>query len=128
MAKILIVEDSEEVRTDLRTYLGSQGFEIIEAVDGKNGLDQCMKHNGIDVIVTDQNMPSMTGLEMVRALRADDRYKATHVIFHTTESRQELRNQGQELGIRGWLVKPINPENMNRLLNRLLANGTRAAS
>ena len=53
MAKILIVEDSEEVRSDLKTYLGSQGYEIIEATDVRNGLEQCMKHEGIDVIVTD---------------------------------------------------------------------------
>ena len=72
-------------------------------------------------------MPQMTGLEMVRALRSDARYQATHVIFHTTESRQELRSQGQELGIRGWLVKPIHPENMNRLLHRLLASNSRTA-
>ncbi len=127
MAKILIVEDSDEVRNDLRTYLASQGFEIIEAIDGKAGLEQCMKNQNIDVIVTDQNMPAMTGLEMVRALRSDSRYKSTHVIFHTTESKQELRSQGQELGIKGWLVKPINPENMNRLLNRLLSSAPRVA-
>ncbi len=122
MAKILVVEDSNELRNQLKLFLSTDGHEVIEAIDGKHGYEICMKATGpIDIIIMDQNMPGMTGLEMIRAIRPDPRYKDTPVIFHTTESKFDLRFQGKDLGVKGWLVKPANPGSLKRLVGQMIS-------
>lgn len=120
MPKILIIDDSEEIRDSLRTFLVTQGYEVVEAVDGQEGLEKSLHTHGIDVIITDHNMPHMTGLEMLKVLRSDRRYKNTPILFHTNESRPDFRATAQELGVRGWLVKPIAPQVLKQLLDRLV--------
>jgi two-component system chemotaxis response regulator CheY len=120
MAKVLIIDDAEEVRESLRTYLVSQGYEVIEASDGKEGLEKSLHGHGIDVIITDHNMPEMSGLDMLRAIRSDRRYRNTPILFHTNESRPDFRATAQELGVKGWLVKPVPPQVLKQLLDKLI--------
>ncbi len=120
MAKLLIVDDSEEVRTSLRKVLGEDGHDVIEADDGSSALEICKKVTDFDLIVTDQNMPNVSGLDMLRTLRGDAKFKNTYVVFHTTEPKELLRSQGQGLGINGWMVKPVDPQNVKLLVQHVL--------
>jgi len=97
-AKLLVVDDSDEVRKELRDLLGPEGYQIVEARDGQEALDICKSKTDFDLILTDQNMPSMTGLDMLRNLRNQPPFKSTLVVFHTTEPKKAFTNAGSRLG------------------------------
>jgi two-component system chemotaxis response regulator CheY len=76
-----------------------------------------------DLIITDLNMPVMNGLEFLKELRALDDTKKTPVLMLTTETKDELKQQGKALGLTGWIVKPFNPTQLQAAINRVLRLG-----
>ena len=121
MSKILFIEDNEALRVDVANALRNAGHEVLEAEDGQAGFDLAMSTGSVDVVVTDQNMPHKTGLEMVRDLRAQQTYKDTIVIFYSTESKHALRKQGWDLGIKGWMIKPAPARLISKTIDKALA-------
>ena len=87
MAKtILAVDDSASIRQMVSFTLKSAGYDVVEAVDGMDGLEKA-KSRSINLVLTDQNMPRMDGLTLIKSLRATPQYKATPILMLTTESR-----------------------------------------
>ena len=121
MSRVLVVEDLPEIRSKVKESLEKAGFEVIEAVDGREGLERSKQEQNLDIIITDYHMPHMTGLEMLREIRKIGRYDHVLVIMHTTETGESLREEGLELGVRAWVVKPSAPEILSRMAGRLLA-------
>ena len=119
MNKILIVDDSNIIRKQLRTLLSSTGYEVVEGKDGQEGLEVALAESP-DLIITDLNMPHMNGVELITALRQKQEFKLTHIIMLTTETTADLKVQGQQLGVRAWAVKPINEENLIKVLGKIL--------
>jgi two-component system chemotaxis response regulator CheY len=109
--RILTIDDSKTMRDMLMLTLADAGFDVIQAVDGQEGVDLLEREN-VDVVITDINMPRMDGYEVVRQLRARPEHKTTPILVLTTESETEKKNIAREAGATGWLVKPFDPERL----------------
>lgn len=118
-ANILTVDDSASIRMTTRIALTNAGYNVTEAVDGADGL-QKMKSGSFDLIVTDLNMPNMDGLTMIRTLRQMPAYMGTPVIFLTTESDGDIKQQAKAAGATGWLTKPFDAENLTKIARKVL--------
>lgn len=105
--KILLVDDSKTVRQQVAVALTEAGFAAVEAGDGLEALDQFAKNNDVKMIVCDVNMPRMSGLEFLAAMKDAGRMGNPPVIMLTTEGKNEIIEQARALGVRGWVVKPF---------------------
>jgi two-component system chemotaxis response regulator CheY len=109
--RILTIDDSKTMRDMLMLTLAEAGFDVIQAVDGQDGLDVLEKEQ-VDVIITDINMPRMDGYEVIRSLRKNPEHKTTPILVLTTESEAEKKNLAREAGATGWMVKPFDPDRL----------------
>ena len=107
MAKILIVDDSETTRTQLKNDLGEGGHQVIEAQNGLQGLSQLSAHKDVQLIICDVNMPEMDGLTMCSKVHENEAINKIPILMLTTENGADLKSQGKENGVIGWLVKPF---------------------
>jgi len=120
MAKtILAVDDSASIRQMVSFTLKSAGYEVLEAVDGMDGLDKA-KARAVNLVLTDQNMPRMDGLTLIKSLRAMPQYAATPILMLTTESSDAMKSQGRAAGATGWLVKPFDPQKLIEVVRKVI--------
>ena len=106
MAKILIVDDSESVRSQLSKDLTQASHEVIAAIDGVDGLAKLKANNDIRLVICDVNMPNMDGLTMCQNVRTLPNYATVPILMLTTEANEEMKKTAKVLGIRAWIVKP----------------------
>ncbi|MBV8059979.1 MAG: response regulator [Alphaproteobacteria bacterium] len=119
MAKtVLTVDDSKTMREMVSFTLKQAGYNVLEAEDGKIGLG-VMALNSIDVIITDLNMPNLDGIGLIRAARADAKYKFTPILMLTTEGDATKKQDGKAAGATGWIVKPFNPEKLIEVMKKV---------
>jgi two-component system chemotaxis response regulator CheY len=118
-ASILTVDDSASIRLTTRVALSNAGYTVTEAVDGVDGIAK-LQGGQFDLIVTDLNMPNMDGLTMIRELRKIPSCMGVPVIFLTTESDQELKQEAKSAGATGWLTKPFDPESLVKIVRKVL--------
>ncbi|MDZ4253566.1 MAG: response regulator [Sulfuritalea sp.] len=116
---ILAVDDSTSIRQMVAFTLQNSGYEVVEAVDGVDGLDKAGTRS-FNLILTDLNMPRMDGLALIRSLRALPRYATTPILILTTESSDEMKAQGKAAGATGWLVKPFDPEKLVEVVKKVI--------
>ena len=109
--KILIVDDSEFVRSYHSHILEQADFQVITAMDGSDGLEKLYKNN-CDLVLTDINMSNMDGYEFIRRVRADGKYCSLPIIIVSTESEGKDKMRGFEAGANLYIVKPSSPEVM----------------
>jgi two-component system chemotaxis response regulator CheY len=109
--RILTIDDSKTMRDMLMLTLAEAGFDVLQAVDGQDGLDVLGKEQ-VDVVITDINMPRMDGYEVIRQLRSNPSHKTTPILVLTTESEAEKKNLAREAGATGWMVKPFDPDRL----------------
>ena len=120
MAKtILAVDDSASIRQMVAFTLKSSGYEVVEAVDGMDGLDKA-KAKSFNLILTDQNMPRMDGLTLIKNMRAMPQYKTVPILMLTTESSDAMKQQGRTSGATGWLVKPFDPQKLIEVVKKVI--------
>lgn len=117
--KILIVDDASLIRNVTQKAAQEAGYDTVLAKDGQEGLT-LLEQGGIDLIFSDVNMPIMGGLEMVEAIRSNDKFKFIPIVMLTTESKPELKKKAQDLGVKAWLLKPFNKEKFLLVLSKLL--------
>lgn len=117
--KILVVDDSVSIRQMVSFTLKSAGYEPDEAADGQAALNKA-KIATYDLVFTDQNMPIMDGLTLIRSLRALASYKRTPILMLTTEAGDDMKNKGREAGATGWLVKPFDPQKLLQVVSKVL--------
>lgn len=112
MAKqVLTVDDSATVRSVLRMTLEREGYEIIEAENGKRALE-IFPDTGVDMVVTDLNMPEMDGIDLIKEVRKKPGARFMPIIMLTTESQPEKKQEGKKAGASGWITKPFKPEQL----------------
>ncbi len=116
---VLAVDDSASIRQMVSFTLKSAGYEVLEAVDGQDGLDKA-KSNAVNLVLTDQNMPRMDGLTLIKTLRALPQYKTTPILMLTTESSDTMKQQGRAAGATGWLVKPFDPQKLLEVVKKVI--------
>ena len=120
MAKILAVDDSASMRQMVSFTLQGAGHEVIEAEDGQIALELAKKNSGIDLVLSDVNMPNMDGLSLIKALRGEESYKFIPMLMLTTESTKDKKMEGKAAGATGWIVKPFNPDQLLATINKVL--------
>lgn len=120
MAKtILAVDDSGSLRQMVAFSLKAAGYDVIEAMDGQDGLYKAKKQK-VDLVLTDQNMPRMDGLTLIRALRGMISYQRVPILMLTTESGDDMKAQGKAAGANGWLVKPFDPQRLTEVVKKVI--------
>jgi two-component system, chemotaxis family, chemotaxis protein CheY len=116
---ILAVDDSASIRQMVAFTLKGAGYSVVEAEDGEDGLNKA-KSGTVNLVLTDQNMPKMDGLTLVKSLRGMPQYAATPILMLTTESGDAMKAQGKAAGATGWLVKPFDPAKLLEVVKKVL--------
>ena len=119
MARILVVDDSPSLRQMLQIILQNSGHEVICAEDGKQAIETVSEVQ-FDLILSDFNMPHLTGPEFISRLRQLPQYRFIPVILLTTETDEDKKQLGRDAGASGWLKKPFDPEQLVVTVNSLL--------
>ncbi|HEB95350.1 MAG TPA: response regulator [Sedimenticola thiotaurini] len=119
MASILAVDDSASMRQMVAFTLKGAGYDVIEAADGVEALN-IAKSKGVNLVITDVNMPNMDGISLIKQLRALPSYRFTPLLMLTTESGQDKKQQGKAAGATGWIVKPFNPDQLLNTVKKVL--------
>lgn len=117
--KILAVDDSPSMRKMVSFTLQNAGYEVIEACDGAEGLEKA-KASQVHLVLTDQNMPRMDGLTLIKSLRALPEYSSVPILMLTTESSDAMKAQGRAAGATGWMVKPFDPVKLIQVVKKVM--------
>ena len=108
--RALVIDDSRTVRAILRAILTGIGLDVVEAANGREGLDRLRDAEDVGVVLVDWNMPEMNGLEFIRAVRADRAYDPVRILMVTTETEQEQVVRALEAGANEYVMKPFTRE------------------
>lgn len=119
MATILAVDDSTSMRQMVSFTLKGAGHTVVEAVDGVDAFNKAQTQT-FDCIVTDVNMPNKDGITLIKELRTLANYKFTPMLMLTTESSMDKKQQGKEAGATGWIVKPFNPDQLLKTIQKVM--------
>uniref|UniRef100_A0A7C4AGD4 Response regulator n=1 Tax=Fundidesulfovibrio putealis TaxID=270496 RepID=A0A7C4AGD4_9BACT len=118
MKTIMTVDDSASVRQMVAFTLKNAGYGVVEATDGKDALGKLKP--GVDMVITDLNMPNMDGISLIKAVRAQAAFKFIPIIMLTTESQAGKKQEGKDAGATGWVVKPFKPEQLLAVVQKVL--------
>ena len=116
---ILVVDDSVSIRQMVEMTLKGAGYTVTTAQDGQDALDKC-KSQQFNFVLTDQNMPRMDGLTLIKNLRSLGAYSRTPVVMLTTEAGDDMKAKGKAAGATGWRVKPFDPNKLLDVTKRVL--------
>ena len=117
--KFLVVDDFSTMRRIVRNLLKELGYtNVDEAEDGSVGL-QKLKSGNFQFVVTDWNMPVMTGIELLKAIRADATLKHLPVLLITAEAKKENIVEAAQSGASGYIVKPFTAATLEEKLNKI---------
>ncbi|WP_420934701.1 response regulator [Alteromonas sp. A081] len=116
---ILVVDDSVSIRQMVEMTLKTANYQVTTAQDGQDALDKC-KSASFDFVLTDQNMPRMDGLSLVKSLRGLANFRSTPIVMLTTEAGDEMKAKGKAAGATGWMVKPFDPNKLLDVMKRVL--------
>lgn len=119
MKKILAVDDSISIRKSISFILSSEGYEVVEAEDGADGLAKA-KTDKFNLVITDINMPNMDGIQLIKELRKLPDYKFAAIIALTTENQQSKMQEGKEAGATGWIVKPFDSAKLIAVVKKVI--------
>ena len=120
--KFLVVDDFSTMRRIVRNLLKELGFSNVqEAEDGVEALVK-LRGNEFDFVVSDWNMPNMTGIELLRAIRADEKLKHLPVLMVTAEAKKENIIEAAKAGASGYVVKPFTAATLDEKLKKIFQN------
>lgn len=120
MAKmIMTADDSASVRQMVSFTLKQSGYDVIEAVDGKDALAK-LGTNRVDMLITDLNMPNLDGIGLIKGARALPACKFIPIVMLTTESQDSKKAEGKAAGATGWIVKPFKPDQLLAVVKKVL--------
>lgn len=120
--KILIVDDAKSIRQTLGFVLKNEGYDIVDAENGEDALKK-LDGSKFNLIISDVNMPVMDGITFIKTVKEDEKYSAykfVPVIMLTTESSEEMKQRGKEIGVKAWVTKPFPPESLVDAINKIL--------
>lgn len=117
--KILIVDDFSTMRRIIKNLLRDLGFvNAVEADDGQTALP-ILQSGGIDFLVTDWNMPGMTGLDLLKAVRADSNLANLPVLLVTAEAKREQIVEAAQAGVNGYVIKPFTAATLKEKIDKI---------
>ncbi|NQT55155.1 MAG: response regulator [Desulfobacteraceae bacterium] len=119
---VLIVDDSLSMRSVIKKTIKVSGFKVgeyFEAADGKEAL-KILADAWVDLVLTDINMPNMNGLELIATMHEDQTLRSIPVVMVTTEGSEKSVQKSMEMGAKGYIKKPFQPEDIKRILNSIM--------
>lgn len=120
--RILVVDDFQTMRRIIINLLRQLGFtNVVEAQDGQLALEK-VKDDSIDLVISDWNMPNMTGLDFLKALRASEEYKDLPFIMVTAEGKKENVIAAVQSGVNNYIVKPFNAATLKEKLSKVIGD------
>ncbi|HEX7385261.1 MAG TPA: chemotaxis response regulator CheY [Burkholderiaceae bacterium] len=119
--RFLVVDDFPTMRRIIRNLLADLGYDnVTEADDGLPAL-RVLKNDPVDFVITDWNMPGMSGFELLKAIRAEARSAATPVLMVTAEARREQILAAAQAGVNGYIIKPFTAETLSAKIDKIAA-------
>jgi len=119
--RILVVDDFSTMRKIIKNILRQLGFNnVTEADDGTTGWETLNRDN-IDFIISDWNMPQMTGIELLRKVRSSEEYASTPFLMVTAEAQQENIIEAVQAKVSNYIVKPFTPETLGQKIDKIFA-------
>jgi len=119
--KILVVDDSSTMRRIIVNTLSRLGYkDVVQGADGIEAWDTLQANPDVGIVITDWNMPNMNGLELVKKIRAQDKYKAMPIIMVTTEGGKKEVIIALKAGVNNYIVKPFTPQVLKEKLEGVL--------
>jgi two-component system chemotaxis response regulator CheY len=119
---VLIVDDSLTVRQQVSLTLASAGYQIVEASDGREGVDALRTHAEVAMVLCDLNMPRMNGIEFLETIRGDATGLPVPVVMLTTDGSPELIARAKRAGAKGWIVKPFQADLLVAAVRRIVGD------
>lgn len=117
---VLTVDDSSTIRQMVSFTLREAGYNVIEAIDGKDAIEK-LADTKVNMVITDLNMPNLDGIELIKYIRkCNPVHKFIPIIMLTTESQAEKKMEGKQAGATGWIVKPFKPDQLIAVINKVL--------
>ena len=117
--KFLVVDDFSTMRRIIKNLLADLGYSnISEADDGSTAL-VALNQGNFDFVITDWNMPGTTGIELLRAIRADARLKTLPVLMVTAEAKREQIIEAAQAGVNGYVIKPFTAQTLEEKLGKI---------
>ncbi len=119
--KLLVVDDSSTMRRIIKNTLARLGYkDILEGADGVEGWNQLDSNPDVEMLITDWNMPEMNGLELVKKVRADERFTDLPIIMVTTEGGKAEVITALKAGVNNYIVKPFTPQVLKEKLGAVM--------
>jgi len=119
MKQILLVDDSATMLMSMEGVLKRAGFGVTTATNGKSALQE-ISNSAPDLMITDLNMPGMDGITLIKEAKKTLAMRFKPVLMLTTESQQAKRDEAKVAGATGWLVKPVQPDDLIKIMKQLL--------
>lgn len=120
--KFLVVDDSITMRRIVANSLKNLGYnDFVEATDGKDALDKLAADDNINFVITDWNMPVLSGLELIKAIRSDDKLKELPVLMVTTRGIKDDIMEALAAKVNNYIVKPFTPQILKEKIEQILS-------
>jgi two-component system chemotaxis response regulator CheY len=121
--KFLVVDDFSTMRRIVKNLLHDLGYpNVTEADDGKTALPM-LQGGGFDFLISDWNMPGMSGLDLIKAVRSDAKLAKMPVLMLTAEAKREQIIEAAQAGVNGYVIKPFTAETLKEKLDKILGAG-----
>lgn len=118
--KILIVDDFSTMRRIIKNLLRDLGYNNTHEADDGNTALPMLKNGDYQFVVTDWNMPGMQGIDLLKAIRLDDKLKHLPVLMVTAEAKREQIIEAAQAGVNGYVIKPFTAETLKEKLDKIL--------
>lgn len=116
---VIVVDDSQTIREQVGTALKHAGFDIVEAVDGADGVDVIARTPDAALVICDVHMPKMSGLELLDVIKKQAKFRDLPVLMLTTEGQPHLIEHARSRGAKAWLMKPFKADSLLSAVKKL---------
>jgi two-component system chemotaxis response regulator CheY len=120
---VFIVDDSVTVLMSMEAILCKGGYTVAKAATGEEAVTKLQGGLKPNLIITDIHMPGMNGIELIRKVRTMPGIQFVPILVVTTESQQAKRDEARAAKATGWLVKPVRPDDVLKVVKQILPNG-----
>lgn len=120
---IFLVDDSATILMSMEAILSKAGFSVAKAGSGEEALSKLQGGLKPNMVITDIHMPGMSGIELIRKVRTLPGCQFIPILVVTTESQQEKRDEARAAKATGWLVKPVQSDDLLKVVKQILPNG-----
>lgn len=118
--KVLVIDDMTTMRKLVKKSLSKMGFtDIIEAADGQKGWSQLNENEGVGLVVSDWNMPNCSGLDLLKRVRSDNRFKSLPFLLLTAEGEASQVAQAIQAGVDNYVLKPFTYESLHEKISQV---------